>query len=356
MTMEPCSCTCTEPTPDAGSSCCQTGENRLPVSEVMNTTSTLTISDHGDHLIARLGLMRMNHLVTPGLYRLGSPDADSPVFVSANYTLSFDALRSALTGCDAWILVIDTKGVNVWCAAGKGTFGTSEIVNRIALTRLETMVSHRHLIVPQLGAPGVSAREVLRQSGFSVEFGPVQARDLPKYLKTHQATQEMRTVTFPLRDRITLIPVELMQVIKIAIVAIILAAFLISVDLAWRILLSILAGTVLFPILLPWIPVKDFTIKGYLLGLVVFLPTTALTVITNQGDLLIRIMMAAGELLIFPAVVAYLALNFTGATPFTSRTGVKTEIRRYIRPLVGSFAGGIILAMLSGVARLVIVS
>ena len=96
----------------------------------------------------------MGHRVHPGLYRLGNPMPDSPVFASANYTLSFDALRSALAGLDAYILVLDTKGINVWCAAGKGTFGTDELVR--SDYRSSHVVRHRTIILPQLGAPGIS--------------------------------------------------------------------------------------------------------------------------------------------------------------------------------------------------------
>jgi CO dehydrogenase/acetyl-CoA synthase gamma subunit (corrinoid Fe-S protein) len=71
------------------------------------------------------------HHVNPGLYSIGAPDETAPVYVTANYTLSFDALRSALIEIDGYILVLDTLSVNVWCAAGKGTFGTEELVNRI---------------------------------------------------------------------------------------------------------------------------------------------------------------------------------------------------------------------------------
>ena len=52
----------------------------------------------------------MKYTVDPGLYALGSPAADAPVCVTANYKMSFDHLRRALAGRDAWILVLDTKG------------------------------------------------------------------------------------------------------------------------------------------------------------------------------------------------------------------------------------------------------
>ena len=97
----------------------------------------------------------MRYRVDPGLYSLGSPTAEAKVFVTANYKLSFDHLRKGLNGLDAWILVLDTKGINVWCAAGKGTFGTDELVRRIGSEKLTEKVSHKNLIVPQLGAPGL---------------------------------------------------------------------------------------------------------------------------------------------------------------------------------------------------------
>ena len=80
--------------------------------------------------------------------------------MTANYKLSFDAIRKNLSGQNGWILVLDTKGINVWCAAGKGTFGTNELVKRIRLVSLEKIVNHKRLILPQLGAAGVAAHKV----------------------------------------------------------------------------------------------------------------------------------------------------------------------------------------------------
>ena len=87
---------------------------------VMKTTGRLVFSNYWDHALARWRVNRSGHRVAPGLYELGSPGPTSPVFVTANYTLSFDALRSALSDADAFILALDTHGVNVWCAAGEG--------------------------------------------------------------------------------------------------------------------------------------------------------------------------------------------------------------------------------------------
>lgn len=85
--------------------------------------------------------------------------------------MSFDILRKEMHGLDGWVLVLDIKGINVWCAAGKGTFGTQELINRIAIVQLEKVVSHKTVILPQLGAPGISAHEVAKLSGFKVLYG-----------------------------------------------------------------------------------------------------------------------------------------------------------------------------------------
>jgi len=116
--------------------------------KITPTSAELTFRDILGTWKARWGIGRMNFIVEPGLYSLGKPDKNSPVLVSANYKMSFDKLRKELKGIDAWILVLDTKGINVWCAAGKGTFGTQELLNRIAIVQLEKVVSHRTVIFP----------------------------------------------------------------------------------------------------------------------------------------------------------------------------------------------------------------
>ncbi|MBT8342479.1 MAG: hypothetical protein KJP07_20945, partial [Desulfatitalea sp.] len=86
-------------------------------------------------VMVRLGFSRNRYQVAPGIYAVGSPGADAPVLVTANYKLTFDHVRQQLAGLDGWLLVLDTRGINVWCAAGKGTFGTAELVRRIRQSR-----------------------------------------------------------------------------------------------------------------------------------------------------------------------------------------------------------------------------
>jgi hypothetical protein len=319
---------------------------------IRTADSTITFANRLDHFLARWSWKREAHRVEPGLYRLGSPKAESPVFASANYTLSFDALRSALAGIDAWILVLDTKGINVWCAAGKGTFGSAELVKRIKAAGLDTVVTHRKIIVPQLGAPGVSWPEVLRESGFMVEYGPVRARDLPEYLKTHTATPAMRRVEFPIRDRLVLTPVEFVATALPMAAAASVLWFLAGPVAALAIVAAVVAGTVLFPALLPFIPTHDFSSKGLILGGLIALPF-AYAFWTAPGiPGWANATGALAALLIMPAVTAYLALNFTGSSTFTSRTGVKKEIFRYVPLMAVMLVAGSLAALALGAGRL----
>ncbi|MDO9522444.1 MAG: mercury methylation corrinoid protein HgcA [Methanocorpusculum sp.] len=335
-----------------GTQTCGCADNCCETPAIQTTTSKIIFADRLDHLLARLGWNRLNHSVEPGLYRLGDPDAESPVFASANYTLSFDALRSSLAGIDAWILVLDTKGINVWCAAGKGTFGTDELVHRIESTGLAGIVSHRKIIVPQLGAPGVFWPEVVQRTKFIVEYGPVRANDLPEYLKTHTATPDMRCVKFSLRDRLVLTPVEFMH-FALPTVAISAALwFLAGPFAALAAVSAVLSGTVLFPLLLPVIPTRDFSTKGMILGVIVSLPFAYVFGTTPGLPMWAGALSAVAALLLIPAVIAYLALNFTGCSTFTSRMGVKKEIFSYVKVMAGMAAVGVISGIILGVSKI----
>jgi hypothetical protein len=314
--------------------------------KITPTTSRPARADRWDHLLARIGVNRAGHRVDPGLYALGNPTPDSPVFVSANYTLSFDALRSSLAGIDGYILVLDTQGVNVWCAAGKKTFGTDEIVLRVAATRLNQVVRHRKLILPQLGAPGVAAHEVKKRAGFWVEYGPVRAADLPEYLKTHMATLEMRQVEYRARDRAVLVPVELVHTFLPMLAAAIVLYFLGGWVSALAAVAAALAGSALFPLLLPWLPTHNFSTKGFLLGGLVAVPFALYAVVGHPGWAWYRQAGQALEfLLLIPAATAYLALNFTGSSTFTSRSGVRREMFAYIPAMAWIFGSGVLLAL-----------
>ncbi len=310
---------------------------------VPTISTKLSHSDRFGTWKVRWGIGRMRYQVPPGIYAVGQPDTSSPVLVTANYKLTFDRLRSQLKDLDAWILVLDTKGINVWCAAGKGTFGTTELINRIRVTRLDQIVSHRKLILPQLAAPGVAAHLVKEVTGFNIKYGPVYAQDLPEYFRNQSRIKpEMRRVRFLLGDRLALIPMELIPALKyipVILIWLVIIQFLRDRHLSISILkdfvpyfAAVLSGTVLFQILLPWLPSRSFIVNGWLLGAAVIL---AFGILAG-----IKLPLLLTLLFLLPPVSAYLAVNFTGSTTFTSLSGVKKELARGIPLIIISIVTG----------------
>jgi acetyl-CoA decarbonylase/synthase complex subunit gamma len=316
-----------------------TGYVDVPGGRVPVVSTSWSRADRLGEIRSRLSNFRMDYAVPPGLYAVGAPGPGSDVLVSANYKLSFDKLRRELKGRDLWILVIDTAGINVWCAAGEGTFGTDELARRIQAHGLGVIVTHRRIIVPQLGAPGVSAGEVKKRTGFRVHFGPVRAADLPDYLDAGlRASPSMRIMKFGFIDRLVLTPMELMPVMKkISGPALILLAVLglepagIIFDSAWTTgvpvlllaLAGIMAGAFLTPLLLPLIPSRSFALKGFLTGIAVNALLVHGAGLVPGGDAYLT----AFTYLLFPVLSSYLALQFTGATVYTGISGVKKELK-----------------------------
>jgi hypothetical protein len=89
--------------------------------------------------------------------------------------------------------------------------------------------------------------------------------------------------------------------------------------------------------------------KGFILGAIVAIPFAAAFA---RAPGIAQVIAVLVPFLIITAVVAYLALNFTGSTTFTSRTGVKKEIFRYVPAMVFMAGAGTILGIALGVLRL----
>ena len=329
----------------AGNDCCCSGY------AAKTTVSTvLTVRDVLGAWKVRWGIGRNNYKVNPGLYAVGEPDSGSPVLVSSNYKLTFDTLRKNLSGLNCWLLILDTKGINVWCAAGKGTFGTDELINRMEETGLSRIVEHRKLIIPQLGATGVSGYEVTEHTGFSVIFGPVRARDIKDFISAdYKATKEMRTVKFTFWDRLVLTPMELAESAKVLLV-IFGVLFLINLFaarpfgfpdfLAYS--AAVFTGAFLTPVLLPFIPGKAFAFKGWLLGGI----SIALIAYVFGWFTPPLLLLGIGYMLLLPAYAAFIAMNFTGASTYTSFSGVIKEMKIAVPLILISFLAGVVMVLI----------
>jgi hypothetical protein len=301
----------------------------------------------------------MRYSVEPGLYALGEPNSDSDVFVTANYKLSFDTLRESLKGLHVWILVLDTKSINVWCAAGKGTFGTDELVNRINEVELHKVVNHKRIIVPQLGAVGVNAKAVHKATGFRVYFGPVEAKDIPAYVKAgYKKSDEMRLIKFTMADRLVLTPMEINPAMKKYPLFCLIVMILFGLQpsgilfkdmwfggLPFLILglTAVFSGAFITPVFLPFIPFRSFAIKGWITGLLAVFVVLKYLGLTGLS--------AMSAYLFFPAASSYIALQFTGSTTFTSMSGVKKELKIAIPLYLTATALSLLLLMMHKLYR-----
>jgi hypothetical protein len=330
-----------------------TGNVLNSVSTIPQVSTGLSFKDFIGTVRVRSGINRDQYKVDPGLYAVGSPGRESDVFVTANYKLSFDVLRKNLDGINGWILVLDTRGINVWCAAGKGTFGTKELVNRINLVSLDKIVNHKRIVLPQLSATGVAAHKVKEETGFNVHYGPVRAADLKKFITDgYRADREMRKVSFGFNDRIKLIPNDFLSS-KLYLIAAMAVLFLISGisvkgfsfndfsinggPAVLNVLLAYISGIVITPVLLPFIPGQMFSLKGFYSGILVFL---ILLILKFKGDNLIEII---SWFLIISAISSFLAMNFTGSSTYTSLSGVKKEMKVSVPFQIGFAITGLVL-------------
>jgi hypothetical protein len=285
-------------------------------------------------------MYRALYHVEPGLYCVGRPSADSPVLTTVNYKLTFDIVRRDLAGRDCWILVLDTDGKSVHCGMETGRFGTDELITRVQKARLQEVVRHHTLILPQLGARGIDGEELHRHTGFDLLPGPVRSADIPSYLaRGNSLTPEMRAVRFSLRDRLSLSLMEMGRSLLLfpvfAFGALIVAGLGpdgVSLGRAWvgvwplfaLGLASVCTGSFVVPVALPLIPFPAFSAKGWLVGAVV---TAALLHGAGLARGMDPLFITACDLF-FPAASAALALRFAGATPPGVFPGVRSEIRQ----------------------------
>jgi ferredoxin len=188
-----------------------------------------------------------------GVIQIGHPGRDAPVFLTCNYHLTVERVKRALKGLDCYLLVANSRGINVWCAATGGLLTHHDVISALKTSGIEERVDHRQVILPQLAATGVEARAVQEKTGWKVIWGPVYARDIPAFLENQGKTPAMRQVTFNWRQRVEMAaawgaPISI--AIALALLPFWPAALWPAVLLTWAIAL---AAFVAFPLYAHWL-------------------------------------------------------------------------------------------------------
>ena len=204
--------------------------------------------------------------VEPGLRKIGEPGKDAPVLVTCNFHLTVRRVEKALSGKDAWLLVAPSNGINVWCAACGGELMAQSVISVLKTSGISDKVSHRHLILPQLSAPGVDIRKLKQETGFNAVFGPAYAEDIPEYMeKNGNKTRDMCLAKYSLRFRLE------MLLSMNAIIWAVIAGITLLVHPEWFLQFSLLfwgAGIILYAGY-PWLPGNSGWLKGLGLSLLI---------------------------------------------------------------------------------------
>jgi ubiquinone/menaquinone biosynthesis C-methylase UbiE len=246
--------------------------------------------------------------VKPGLYAIGQPDAGAPVLVTGNYDLTVRRLLRDTQGLDAYLLVTDSAGINVWCASGGGYLTADKVIAAIRASQLEKVVNHRQLILPQLCATGVDGDRIKSESGWDVRWGPVYSKDIPAYLAAGQQKDDgIRWVQFPLKARLE------MAVVMWGFWALILGLVLLLFN---REVLGVGLGAALFFYLLtgalfPWLPGHDGFGKGVFLAVVSMLAVLIWGPWLGSWDVLRTFNTAMG----IGALALFAGADYQGGTP-----------------------------------------
>lgn len=261
--------------------------------------------------------------VPVGLRRIGKPDQNSPVLVTCNFYITVRRIVRALKGYDFWLLVADSKGVNVWCAAGAEEFNTHCVVSAIKTSGIEEEVAHRRIILPPLGAPGIKADEVKKQTGWSVKWGPVRLNDIPRYLDNNQRrTEPMKRVTFTWRERIdtalgSLFPFYFLGAVGFMIFGPhLLADYLLIGALTF----------LFFYLACPWLPGKIGLIKALILDFILGIILAGVIIFNVHHPLSIRadLIIAMVMLTVYATELGGIASNLpSDLDPVLARLGLK---------------------------------
>ena len=124
--------------------------------------------------------------VTPGIYEIGQPNADSPLAVTTNFSLTYFSVVSEFdaAGYPSWLLVCDTEGLSVLTAWAAGKFDVAKISKSLTASGIADKISHRKLIIPgDVAILKGELEEELRD--WKIMVGPRDAADIGGYLKQH---------------------------------------------------------------------------------------------------------------------------------------------------------------------------
>ncbi|UCH77857.1 MAG: methyltransferase domain-containing protein, partial [Candidatus Coatesbacteria bacterium] len=290
-----------------------------PAPEVAAVAARWTLGDVLANVASSLTLYSTFFRVAPGLYRLGEPGPEAPLLVTANFTLTFNLVRRALRGRDAYVLVIDSRGINVWCAAGGHKFTTREVALSHRAFRLAEVAHREPMVLPQFAATGVARHKLRADYGVEAAFGPVYVRDFPAYADAgYRKTAAMRLVDWGLAMRMEV--TWYFALMNAAVVALPLALF--PRLYSPLVVAAVAAISLLLGALFPWLPTRLYSLKGLGAAVLTGVPLLLYKWSTGAGA---SGLARWGIFLAFAGIL--LGLEFSGNTSISSPSQVRQEFK-----------------------------
>jgi acetyl-CoA decarbonylase/synthase complex subunit gamma len=123
-------------------------------------------------------------VVTEGIYEIGNPDENSPVFVTTNFALTYFIVSGEIEGSKvpAYLLIKDTEGLSVMTAWAAGKFSGDDVGMFVKKCGIADKVNHQELIIPGYAAAIVGDVEE-ELPGWTITVGPREAAHIPGFLK-----------------------------------------------------------------------------------------------------------------------------------------------------------------------------
>ncbi len=311
-----------------------------------------------DHLKLAIGwfdAFRRNYAVAPGLYYTGeSYDRDAPLLVTSNYLMTVLLVARHARAFNARLLVIDTDGINVWCAAGKGRFANAEILRQLRRYDRELLAAPDSkwlpLVLPKLGLSGVDLRALQREKIRAV-IGPVYARELPTFLSRAPLKDRVDDrVRYGLWSRLFSMLPGMLQHLRfsfLALAVLLAASVLVGSSVPfWGMVGLTAALAAAYPILYPWLPGRRFGVKGLWLGA---LAAATLGVLAQAAQLDTAQLVMGG--LFAMATALFVGLAFTGNSAVSNYSRVRQEIARFLPINVLLFLGSLAAFVITEVQR-----
>ncbi len=153
----------------------------------------IVLSDFQGEVLFPLLVERLNIYTDPqrplatteGIYEIGAPNADSPILITSNFSLTYFIVSGEIEGSKvpSWLLVKDTEGLSVMTAWAAGKFVADALAPFVKKCGIVDKVKHRKLVIPGYAAAEAGGLEE-ELPGWQIIVGPREASLIPAYLKT----------------------------------------------------------------------------------------------------------------------------------------------------------------------------